>query len=377
MPSSAYPDLTRVRSSLPSLTGLRWIAAFVVFAYHVRNMGYFAGGGQNILSVIFGAGSTGVSLFFVLSGFVLAWSARGDQSAWAFYRRRFARVYPLHFVTVVLALILAQTMVPGIRTSQPQAVLANFGLVNAWHFPWWQAGNPVSWSLVCEAFFYLCFPLIFVVLKGLRTIALRAVALSLVGAVMVIGFDPTALPDIVSTFTSPLGRLPEFLLGVITAILLRRGAWRGPKCGSAVAIVVLGYVGASSTSIATSQIAAWTIVGFVFLLAALAKADIAGRRTLLAGRRMVLLGTLSFPFYLLHLLTVQAIGSLWAGAPGLAVLPGTMVTGAALILSLTAAWILHIRVEVPLHKVILGADRIRQMPTSAVAREVPKTAVGT
>lgn len=40
-PSAADPAL--VTPLLPSLTGLRWVAAFVVFAYHVRNLGYFSG----------------------------------------------------------------------------------------------------------------------------------------------------------------------------------------------------------------------------------------------------------------------------------------------------------------------------------------------
>jgi peptidoglycan/LPS O-acetylase OafA/YrhL len=45
------------------------------------------------------ASATGVSFFFVLSGFVLTWSARPDDIATGFWRRRIARIYPVHLVT--------------------------------------------------------------------------------------------------------------------------------------------------------------------------------------------------------------------------------------------------------------------------------------
>ena len=158
---------------LPSLTGLRWVAAFGVFAYHVRNLGYFDGNAQTALSAVVGSGDTGVSLFFMLSGFVLAWSDRADddtagpvRAALRFWARRAARIWPLHLVAVLAAIIVAATLLPGIRTTSPAALVANVLLVNAWHAPWWQAGNPVSWSLTCEAFFYLTFPFLIRLLRS-------------------------------------------------------------------------------------------------------------------------------------------------------------------------------------------------------------------
>nr|WP_232536640.1 acyltransferase [Curtobacterium flaccumfaciens] len=149
---------------LPSLTGLRWVAAFGVFAYHVRNLRYFDGNAQTTLSAVVGSGDTGVSLFFMLSGFVLAWSDRTDgdsagplRAALHFWYRRAARIWPLHLVAVLAAIVVGATLMPSIRTTSPVALVANVLLVNAWHAPWWQAGNPVSWSLACEAFFYLTF----------------------------------------------------------------------------------------------------------------------------------------------------------------------------------------------------------------------------
>ena len=85
-------------AALPSLTGVRGIAAFGVFASHLhylfpveRSVTGVAGPGGN-LQRIRSWGANGVSLFFVLSGFVLAWTWTDGTDSRTFWRRRFARV---------------------------------------------------------------------------------------------------------------------------------------------------------------------------------------------------------------------------------------------------------------------------------------------
>src|SRR3954466_10818588 len=91
---------------LRSLTGIRWLAALLVFAYHVHVIRYFRDGpAGTVVDWLFGAGVTGVSFFFVLSGFVLAWSARDGDPPRSFWLRRIARVYPVHLVTALTALL--------------------------------------------------------------------------------------------------------------------------------------------------------------------------------------------------------------------------------------------------------------------------------
>ena len=86
------------RPTLHTLTALRWPAAFAVFAFHVAP--FFLGTSlQTPIVYLTSAGPAGVSFFFVLSGFVLTWSRRTGDRRRDFYRRRFARIYPLHLVT--------------------------------------------------------------------------------------------------------------------------------------------------------------------------------------------------------------------------------------------------------------------------------------
>ncbi|RIJ46517.1 acyltransferase [Clavibacter lycopersici] len=351
-------DAALARPSLPSLTGLRWVAAFVVFAYHVRNTGYFSGHAQDAMSAVFGAGATGVSLFFLLSGFVLAWSDRPGRGIVSFWRHRLARIYPVHLVTLVAALLLAAGTLPAIRTGDPHAVVADALLVSSWKADWWQAGNPVSWSLTCEAFFYLVFPLVIPLLRRARADLLIAAAV-LLATVVVVGPVISAAEGLpVFWYAFPLTRLPEFLLGVVLALLLRSGAWRGARLVPAIVLALVGYAAAAAWPGSPFGTAGFTIVGFALLVTALARADVAGRRTVLATRPLVALGVLSFPFYMAHLLVVQTIAAGFGGSmPPLPAWQAAILTACALVLALFAALVLHHAVEVPGRRLVLGVRR--------------------
>src|SRR6202008_2295743 len=90
---------SRVVSRLPSLTGLRFVAAFGVFGLHayslVKLTDPIARRGAQLL---FDAGDLGVSFFFVLSGFVLTWSARPGRGPLRFWQGRIARIWPAYLV---------------------------------------------------------------------------------------------------------------------------------------------------------------------------------------------------------------------------------------------------------------------------------------
>ena len=83
------------RDRLPSLTGLRFWAALLVVSYHLHHrIGAVPG------SWLVEYGRTGVTFFFVLSGFVLAWNYLDERTPVAVFAwRRFARIWPLVAVT--------------------------------------------------------------------------------------------------------------------------------------------------------------------------------------------------------------------------------------------------------------------------------------
>jgi hypothetical protein len=126
---------------------LRAFAALAVFIFHLDAWQVAA-----LPLKLSSLGSSGVAFFFVLSGFVLAWGTDPRLPVKTFYRRRFARVYPLDLVTLVIA-----SLVPVVAVDRSwEAAVANAFMLQAWFrdYKIVYGMNGVSWSLSCEAFFY-------------------------------------------------------------------------------------------------------------------------------------------------------------------------------------------------------------------------------
>ncbi|TFB86851.1 acyltransferase [Cryobacterium algoricola] len=354
-----YANATvRLPGRLPSLTGLRWVAALVIFAYHTRNVIHFPASGHAVLTLVFGAGPTAVSLFFILSGFVLAWSHDSRTTARKFWTRRAASIAPVHLAALALALALAATLIPSIRTEDPWAILANGFLVNSWNPHWWQAGNPVSWSLACEAFFYVAFPVLIRIMRRFGPVQLWGVLALQVGIVFAIPTFHDQLPLIISANSSPLGRLPEFIIGVTLGLMIKTEVWRGPRLRVGVTAAVSGYLIATLAPDTAYTNAADTVIGFALLISASARCDVEGRHSPLGSRTMTRLGTLSFAFYLIHVLALQSISSLFPEQlPESSSFVGVVLAAAAFAVSLAGAELLNRVVERPARQLILRRKR--------------------
>ncbi|MEU9479788.1 acyltransferase [Streptomyces sp. NPDC048191] len=366
-PAAAMP-------SLPSLTGLRWMAALLVFGLHVNNFGYFSGTGGRLVYWGFGAGATGVSFFFVLSGFVLTWSARPRDRALAFWRRRIARIYPVHLVTLALALVMAYTLEHQSRPTAKQA-MSNVLLLHSWWRPWWQTLNPVSWSLACEAFFYAAFPLLILLLRRLGargSVALGAVS---VAAVVVLAWADAHHWWTYALYSFPAARMPEFVLGAVTARLVLLGRWRGPGLEASLALAIIGYFLVPQVTPGYSATVC-TIAGFTLLIPAAAVADVQGLPSLWRRRRLVRLGELSFAFYMIHLLVLRSATQLLGTKPHFGLMAGVAVTTTAFAVSLGLSWILYEVVERPARRLLLRRRRrpAAQPEAAQVAAEAPAAA---
>lgn len=142
-----------------------------VVLYHLPTMGLNGQALYGPLATLVDQGWLGVDLFFTLSGFVLALVHQQDfaqKMDWAgvkrFWQFRFARVYPLHFVLLLVygAVIGLQTLLikpidyPGLTWLEFMGALF---LAQIW-MPIHSAFNAPSWSISAEALAYLCFPII-------------------------------------------------------------------------------------------------------------------------------------------------------------------------------------------------------------------------
>lgn len=308
-----------------SLTGLRWWAAFGIFLSHINvflPIPYTRG--------VFGLGVAGVTFFFILSGFVLTWTfSHGDTAAW-FYGRRFARVWPLLAIAIALPLTFALTSNMGVDPARLIVIsVASVLLVQSWVPGWILEGpNPVTWSLSCEALFYVLFPLIVrpVLRRTFRQLLIIAAVLVVIGWAIRIWmwwlYPPmrSASPSntgflLLGTY-SPVARLNEFLLGVVLAAAVRKG-WRCPvSVRSAAALLAAGFAvlwlfrGATwRSAVPYDAVDQVTAPLFTLIIAAVVTRDLNGGRSWLRSRPLLVLGKWSYAFYLFHFLVVYPVAS--------------------------------------------------------------------
>lgn len=229
------------RNSLDALTGARFFAAFWVVIYHfVVEFRFYALPGKPApstqlptgLAPILTQGHLAVDFFFLLSGFILAYTyvtpertLRGSRRE--FWVARIARIYPVYLLGLALALPQFIQVTPDLMAVGVSGV-AHLLMIHSW-IPSTLEWNQPSWSLGVEAFFYAFFPLLLPLAARLRRRGLWSlliiswlVFVAIVGALYVLshhgGF--AAIPgwrDIVRY--NPLVSFPEFIMGMALGLL--------------------------------------------------------------------------------------------------------------------------------------------------------------
>jgi len=357
-PDPSWPAVTR----LDSLTGLRWWAAFAVFLYHMRNLAPVP-----LLGEVARFGNHGVAFFFVLSGFVLTWSAgKAGTTASNFYWRRFARIYPAHVVALLLAIPVFYSLAPDpgqpwVKELAAAPLLLSLVLLQSWSnepvilF----SGNPAAWTLGVEAFFYLLHPW---ANRGLGKVRERGTLVLLVGVISLIMAHRVAAlrapAGWLSQLPTPVARLGEFALGMVMARLVQLGVgrWVRPWMGYCAVGAFVGWCvlsrhyGWSDTWSRTAQRFELQVLAVLFalLILGIANRDLAQGRSWLRHRLVVTLGTWSFAFYLVHATAMYAVRDAVGLQPQSV---GNLVWyPPVLAIALALAWALYRFVEHPLER---------------------------
>ncbi|MFD9797093.1 acyltransferase family protein [Streptomyces sp. NPDC059070] len=358
------PDTTR----LPSLTGLRFPAALLVFLNHTGLP--FPGlrllrdneTTKDWFELTKNAGSLGVTFFFVLSGFVLTWSARERDTKPAFWRRRFVKIYPNYVVTWVLAMVLFASAFTPTRTA-----VANLFMVQVWvpKFDVFSSVNTPSWSLGCEAVFYASFPLLHALFLRIPAERLKYWIGGLTALVVAtptlayavfpdkpyfpggeqLGAHATVTQYWFAYFLPPV-RMVDFALGMLVALAVMKGRWWNIGMLWSTVLMVGGYVLASHVPFLYAQ-RSTTIVPIVFLIAAAATADVKGEFTLFRNRTMVWLGEVSFAFYLIHYV-VLTYGRKWLGHDYYSTAETAGLLALMFAIAMVASWALYALIERPI-----------------------------
>ncbi|WP_329106782.1 acyltransferase [Micromonospora sp. NBC_01699] len=378
------------------MTGLRFVAALLVFLYHTSQFvtpvppnlpatpfadpDWQAG----YAKVLAGGGFVGVSFFFILSGFVLTWSTRPGDSGWSFLRRRLLKIYPTHIVTWAIAMILFAAAFTPVSTWLPNLLLLHPFFPDALMSI---SVNPPSWSLGCELLFYLLFPLLIHPIRRIADSRLWAWAgATVLGGFAVVLTTLYVIPDTPKGpfipelsmqqfwfgYFFPPARVFEFVLGMLLARIVIAGLW--PRIGvlSATGMATGGY--SLSLSLPTAYAFSFaTMVPLGILICAAAVADREGRRTLLASRPMQWLGDVSFGFYMAQGIVLYHGRALFGDNQQYGTGVAIAVILAFLVANVIAGWLLFVTVERP---VMRRWGRRKSPPPAAVPPPAPTPATG-
>ncbi|XAZ20415.1 acyltransferase (plasmid) [Sinorhizobium sp. B11] len=218
----------QVSTNIPhigALDDLRGIAALMVFFAHiVHNLtrGVDASMGawlkpNNPLFAILAEGHAGVSLFMVLSGFLFAYGAHGSEVRyWCFVRNRILRIYPMYLLLLFFAAYSSPSQFSFESFIASAALFSNTG--NALKDIGFTA---LLWTISVEFLFYLIFPFLnrFKNAFGIEYL-FRLLVLLIILRYLAIGLGASARD--ISYFTI-IGRIDQFLIGMIVASLYREG----------------------------------------------------------------------------------------------------------------------------------------------------------
>lgn len=310
---------------LDSLTSLRFLAALAVFLYHTSlGAPYLRLLGSDRQAadwhkIADPAGGLGVGFFFVLSGFVLTWSAREKDTARHFWRRRFVKIYPNYAATWLAAgLLFAFSITPA------WVAAVNLGMVEVWipKFDTSYSMDSPGWSLGVEAVFYLCFPLLLKLLLRIRPQHLKYWISGVVATLFLIPVfayaafpssprllvGAAAEPQYFVGYIFPPLRMFDFVLGILLALAVRHGRWRNIGLAWSGLVLAGSYAIAVYAPFLLAQTAVCAI-GIALVITAAATADAEGRFTPFQSRAMVWLGNVSFAFYLVHFLVLRTMRS--------------------------------------------------------------------
>lgn len=318
----------QVGGRLDSLTGLRFFAALLVALGHLANSTHLA----VAVSTFFDLGGVGVTFFFMLSGFVLAWSYRPELPVVAFYFNRLARIYPLHLLTWVAAAFLILLLYG--QTWHTGSAISCLLLVQAWvpSQRYYFGMNAPSWSLSCEVFFYALFPFVVRLLARCTRHQPRRlfIGLGVICAPFTLAMTVLLRSSEMKVwilYTDPIYRLDEFVVGVALGLLVRDG-WRPvvslrgatwlvciaysllAMLEAALRLGILDVPGRSPGQFVPSQLVRLIMLPpLALLIVSTAAADLSGKRAILSTRPLVRLGHWSFALYLSHFLVIQVVES--------------------------------------------------------------------
>jgi peptidoglycan/LPS O-acetylase OafA/YrhL len=300
---------------LLQLTSLRFFAALAVLFSHLGFLRSVDNPIKPIADTFFHEGYSGVSFFFVLSGFILCYTyqnliAGKTISSKKYILLRLSRIYPLHFFTAlpfIFYLLYKQT--PDYITS----IALNITLLQSW-IPiskYYFSLNAISWSLSVELFFYTSF--IFLAQAHTKTLIKIAstwlIIIGITAAAMIYTSNGSWAENgelKISHwlfYINPVVRLLDFIVGMLiyrlTFVKKKRGSTTLNEIASVLLLLIGMYVFSTYNfpEVLRAQLLYLPLISYVIYSFSSGNGLIS---KCLKGKNIVLLGEASFSLYMIH-----------------------------------------------------------------------------
>ncbi|HTJ30915.1 MAG TPA: acyltransferase [Acidobacteriaceae bacterium] len=265
-------------------------------------------------------GNYGVTVFFVISGYLITsttmrrYGSLDKVSLRGFYAFRFARIFPCLLLVLAIISALAIGGVPIFRGQHPPSLwLADLSILTFWHnalmarFGYFNYCLNVLWSLSVEEVFYLAFPLLCMLLKRARWLALVWAAAVIVGPI----FRATHSKNEIESLYGYLACFDAIAMGCGVAVLVRR-VRIGPLLRSllqaaAMAWMLWVFLRAGIDSVPVWGPTMMAVGAALFLFAEGAGLDLAAGPADRFTLPIRWLGRLSYELYLFHIVLLALL----------------------------------------------------------------------
>lgn len=293
---------------IKSLTSLRFFFAFMVLLNHVPysfNHPFYS---------IISNGSVGVSFFFILSGFILAYNYEDrfliKYDKRKFWIDRFLRIYPLH-VFILLLFVIHMLIVTTDWGLLPEQFLAHLFLIQN-YIPIkniYSSLNKPAWSICCELFFYFTFP--FIILRVKKWWKLTLLGLIIFPFVLYY-INPN---NSIFIGINPLIRFSDFVAGIFAYQIYKRLKKINLSMNvlkySVLELIIFLFLFISLLSFqGLKYYQFFPIYWFPMIVFILTMAFSKGYISIILGNKyLVLLGEISYSIYMTHFLIMQLLAT--------------------------------------------------------------------
>jgi peptidoglycan/LPS O-acetylase OafA/YrhL len=317
-----------LQNYIPALTGVRALAAYLVFISHYAYA--FDENFPHAVQRFLNEFHIGVTIFFVLSGFLIAFryfdnfKLTGDWFR-QYLKNRVARIYPMYFLLTLGAFIsyyfTHDQKITGGYSNPIGLFFMHITFLRGFFDQLKFTGIAQGWSLTVEECFYFSAPFIFYFAQRYRKFYIQPVVITLVGVMLVLIFRHVNWHGFFGNFTfmmlyTFLGRCFEFFAGIQLALIVRKKKLDGTSkknftyLGFLLIFVCVGIM--SVLPIPKNEVAGLQhplgIITNNYLLAASIALFFYGLLTestilkkILSNKFVELLGKSSYIFYLIHL----------------------------------------------------------------------------